>query len=74
MLKEKEIKQFGEYRTRRLCLRRGVLWNDECRSMNDEFCVACGVDFTGETFRVLKKKGFKLSSLKYIIKTISPGL
>jgi hypothetical protein len=36
VLKEKEVKQFGEYRTRQLVLE---AWNRlECRMMKDEFC------------------------------------
>ena len=41
------------------CWRRGTTLNEECRIMNDEFCVACGEDFTGETVRVLKEKEIK---------------
>jgi hypothetical protein len=34
-------------------------WNEECRMMNEEFCVTCGEDFTGKTVRVLKEKEIK---------------
>ena len=37
-----------------------MLWNEECRIMNDEFRFACGEDFPGETFRVLKEKEVRL--------------
>ena len=34
-----------------------MLWNEECRMMNDEF--GYGEDFTGETVRVVKEKEVK---------------
>jgi hypothetical protein len=33
-----------------------MLWNEECKIMNDEFCIACGEDFPSETVRVLREK------------------
>ena len=37
-----------------------MLWNEECRIMNDEICAAYGEDFSGgTTVRVVKEKEVK---------------